>query len=115
MEDKKLSLGSFEEIVLLVVARLRDKAYGVPIRQMAEDATRQTVSIGAVYTTLERLEQKGLVTSRQGEPTAERGGRAKRYYDITGTGVQALNDAERARTMLREGLELGLRPAGGVA
>ena len=112
MADKQHYLGQFEEQVLLAVARLRDNAYGVPIRQAVEEATRRRTSIGAVYSTLERLEHKGFVSSRQGEPTPERGGRAKRYFKIEGTGIAALNEAERVRLALREGA--GLQPKGGL-
>lgn len=110
MGDKRPYLGEFEEMVLLAVMRLGSNAYGVTIRQTVEEATGRTTSVGAIYTTLERLEQKGFVSSRQGEPTAERGGRAKRYFKIEGAGAQALNDAERTRDVLRGGLQ----PAGGV-
>jgi PadR family transcriptional regulator, regulatory protein PadR len=101
MGDKKPYLGEFEELLLLAILRLRDNAYGMTIRQTVEEATGRSTSIGAIYTTLERLEQKGFISSRQGEPTPERGGRAKRYFAITGTGAQALADAQRARDLLR--------------
>jgi PadR family transcriptional regulator, regulatory protein PadR len=101
MGDDKLFLNGFEEIVLLAVLRLRDNAYGVTIRQAVDAATERTTSIGLIYTTLERLEVKGFVRSHQGDPTPERGGRAKRYFAITGAGAQALNDAQRARDVLR--------------
>jgi PadR family transcriptional regulator, regulatory protein PadR len=111
MGDQKPSyLGEFEELMLLAIMRLRDDAYGMKIRQALDEVTGRTTSIGAVYTTLERMEQKGFVTSRQGEATPERGGRAKKYFTITGAGSQALNDAQRARDLLRA----GLKPAGGV-
>jgi PadR family transcriptional regulator PadR len=110
MGEKKPYLGEFEELVLLAILRLRDNAYGMTIRQTVEEATGRSISIGAIYTTLERLEQKGFVSSRQGEPTPERGGRAKRYFKIEGTGMQALNEAQRVRELLRSGLQ----PAGGA-
>lgn len=110
MGDKQY-LGEFEELMLLAIVRLRDNAYGMTIRQTIDEVTGRTTSIGAVYTTLERMEQKGFVKSHQGEATPERGGRAKRYFELTGTGAQALNDAQRARDLLRG----GLKPAGGVA
>src|SRR5690349_13649977 len=84
MGDEMLSLGEFEEIVLLAVRHLGSNAYGVPIRQAVEEARGRTTSIGAVYTTLERLEQKGMVSSALGEATPQRGGRAKRYYHLEG-------------------------------
>jgi PadR family transcriptional regulator, regulatory protein PadR len=93
----RLYLGVFEEAVLLAVFHLRDNAYGVPIRRHLEEVTGRSTSIGSVYTTLERLEQKGYVSSRQGEATPERGGRAKRYFKIEGAGVVALNETRAMR------------------
>jgi PadR family transcriptional regulator, regulatory protein PadR len=90
-------LGRFEEIVLLALVRLRENAYGVPIRREIAERTGRDVSFGAVYTTLERLERKGYISSRVGEPTSERGGRAKRYFRIEAPGVRAL---ERSREMI---------------
>lgn len=113
MNDKKLYLGEFEEIVLLAVLRLGSNAYGVTIRQTVEEVAGRPTSIGAIYTTLERLEQKGFVSSWQGESTPERGGRAKRYFKIEGAGMQALNEAELIRALLRTGLS-GLQGAGGA-
>ena len=83
-------LGSLEHIVLLAVARLGTKAYGMTVRQEIEKRTGRDLSIGAVYATLERLERKGYVSSSIGEPTAERGGRAKRHFQIEAAGEQAL-------------------------
>ncbi len=80
MADKQQYLGEFEEIVLLAIMRLRDNAYGVTIWQTVEEVAERPTSIGAIYTTLERLEQKGFVSSWQGEPTAQRGGRAKTWW-----------------------------------
>jgi PadR family transcriptional regulator, regulatory protein PadR len=104
MSGKKY-LGEFEEIVLLAIVQLRDNAYGVSIRQTVEEATRRSTAIGATYSTLERLEQKGFISSRQGEPTPVRGGRAKRYYRLEGAGTQALAEAQRVRDVLRSGLQ----------
>ena len=84
-------LGRFEELVLMVLVRLRENAYGVTIRRELAERTGRDVSVGAVYTTLERLEVKGYVSSRMGEPTPERGGRAKRYFRIEAPGISALN------------------------
>jgi DNA-binding PadR family transcriptional regulator len=86
-------LGRFEEIVLLALVRLRENAYGVPIRREIAERTGRDVSFGAVYTTLDRLQRKGYVSSRMGDPTPERGGRAKRYFRIEAPGVRALNGA----------------------
>lgn len=110
-EQKPIYLGEFEELVLLAVMRCGDNAYGVTIRQTVSEVAERETALGAIYTTLERLEQKGMVSSRLGEPTAERGGRAKRYFRIEGAGVQALRDAQLRRGRLQEGLNLGL---GGV-
>jgi PadR family transcriptional regulator, regulatory protein PadR len=110
MADKQSYLGEFEEIVLLTIARLGETAYGVKIRQTVEEVAGRPTSIGAIYTTLERLEQKGFISSRQGEPTPERGGRAKRYFKIEGAGAQVLTEAERVRALLRSKLQ----PTGGA-
>jgi DNA-binding PadR family transcriptional regulator len=112
---KEKGLGEFEELLLLAVARLKDEAYGVPIMEMVESEAKRRASIGAIYTTLDRLEAKGFVASRQGEPTAERGGRAKRYFALTGSGVMALENAEAARARLRRGIDLGSFVPGGAA
>lgn len=77
MEKK---LGEFEQMVLLALLRLRENAYGSAVRVEIEKRTGREISIGALYTTLERLEKQGLVRSRIGEPTAERGGRRKKYF-----------------------------------
>ena len=100
-------LGEFEELVLLAIRQLGENAYGVTIRQMVKDVAERPTSIGAIYTTLDRLEEKGMITSRQGEATPERGGRAKRYFRLESMGVQALHDTERVRENLRNA---GLQP-----
>jgi DNA-binding PadR family transcriptional regulator len=100
------SLGEFEQIVLLAVLRLRDAAYGVSIRQEIAQRTDRDPASGALYTTLDRMEQKGLVKSRMGDPTPERGGRAKRYYTVTLSGNAALARAQNAYQRMLEGLEL---------
>lgn len=102
---KKFFLGQFEELVLLATLRLGNNAYGLTIRQTLEEAIQRSVSIGAVYATLDRLERKGLVDSWQGEATPERGGRAKRHFKISSTGVKALNDTNLARQKIYDGLE----------
>jgi PadR family transcriptional regulator, regulatory protein PadR len=88
--DEKLRLGDFEGVVLKCVHANGQNAYGVPIRQMAEEMVGRTVSIGAVYTTLDRLEEKGYVRSWEGEPDARRGGRRKRFYVVEGAGLRAM-------------------------
>lgn len=97
-------LGEFEQIVLLAVWRLDHDGYGVRIRQEIEARTGRPVTIGAVYATLERLARKGCVKPVMGEPTAARGGRAKRYYQITRTGTAALEDARRQLARMWQGL-----------
>lgn len=97
-------LGEFEEVVLLAVVRLNDTAYGVSLRRLIEEETGRSTSIGSVYTTLERLEQKGYISSRQGESTPERGGRAKRYYKIESPGIRALNETRTMRAKMWAGI-----------
>ena len=99
-------LGEFEQIVLLAILRLADGAYGVSIRQEIRERTGRSTVPGALYTTLDRLEQKGLVASRLGEPTPERGGRAKRYYDVTAAGLAAVERAQRSYQSLLQGLQI---------
>jgi DNA-binding PadR family transcriptional regulator len=82
----EIKLGEFEYLVLSAAARLRDDAYGAAIRQEIEGATELSCSIGALYTTLDRLEAKGLVETRMGEPTPQRGGRPKRMVRVTADG-----------------------------
>jgi PadR family transcriptional regulator, regulatory protein PadR len=97
-------LGSLEYIVLLALARLGPNAYGMTVRREIEARTGRNISIGAVYSTLERLEAKGYVSSFTGEPTAERGGRAKRHFEIEAAGHQALNASQNALKNMSEGL-----------
>lgn len=105
-------LGGFELLVLLALIRLGDAAYGVPIADAIEESSGREVAIGSVYITLDRLEAKGLVSSRLGEPTAERGGRAKTYFRITAKGLREVRQARR--TLI--GLWRGVRQLeGGVA
>lgn len=101
------SLGEFEQLVLLAVARLGNEGYGMTIRREIEERTGRSLSIGAVYTTLDRLEQKGHVRSRVGEPTAERGGRARRYFQLRESGARALRDARAVLTSMWQDLQLG--------
>jgi PadR family transcriptional regulator, regulatory protein PadR len=98
-------LGEFEELVLLAILRLDDNAYGTTIRQTVEEIGERFTSIGALYATLDRLEQKGFISSRQGEATPERGGRAKKYFKMEGTGLMALREADRIRKRLAAGIK----------
>jgi len=104
------SLGEFEQIVLLAVLRLGDEAYGVTILAEIAARTARNPSPGALYTTLHRMEDKGLVTVRDGSPTPERGGRAKRFVTVTRAGRTALASAQSAYRSLLEGLDLLTTP-----
>jgi PadR family transcriptional regulator PadR len=99
-------LGEFEHIVVLALLRLGDRAYGVTVRREIETRTARDVSIGAIYATLDRLEAKGYVKSRLGEPTSERGGRSKRFFQVTAQGLAALNRTHKALRSLNQGLNL---------
>ena len=104
MSDAPVILGEFEHIVLLAILRLGDKAYGVTIRNEIQEQTGREPAPGALYVTLERLEEKGLVTSTLGDPTPQRGGRAKRYVEVTAQGMAAVNQARACYLRLWEGL-----------
>lgn len=99
-------LGEFEELVLLTVCGLTDNAYGVTIKESLASETGRSASVGAIYATLDRLEKKGFVTSWTGGATTERGGRRKRYYRPTNSGIEAVTDARRVRENLWQGLDL---------
>ena len=101
-----VNLGEFEQLILLAILRLGAQAYGVTIRAELADRAGRTIAPGALYTALERLETKGFITSRMGEPTPQRGGRAKRYVTVTAAGVQALTRALQAYQQLLDGLDL---------
>jgi DNA-binding PadR family transcriptional regulator len=100
------NLGEFEQIVLLSILHLGETAYGVRVRAEIADHTGRSVAPGALYTTLDRLEDKGFVTSRVGDPTPERGGRAKRYYKVSASGLKAVKRAQNAYQSLLQGLEI---------
>jgi PadR family transcriptional regulator PadR len=99
-------LGEFEQIVLLAILRAGEGAYGVTVRAEIVACTNREPAPGALYTTLDRMEEKGLVTSRLGEPTPQRGGRAKRYFTVTATGLEAVSYAQRSYQRLLKGLRL---------
>jgi PadR family transcriptional regulator PadR len=101
----KPALGDFEQLVLLGVLRLDDGAYGAAIRQEIHERSGRDVSINAVYTTLDRLESKGLLRSWVGEPTAQRGGRRRKFYALRPTGLAALRLAYHAFRSMADGLE----------
>ena len=98
-------LGDFEQLILLALLRLGEDAYGVAIRREIEERTDRSISIGALYTTLQRMEGKGLVRSTIGDPTPERGGRRKKYYSLEADGSRALADSYRAWREMTSDLE----------
>jgi len=97
-------LGEFEYILISAAARLGEEAYGAAIRAQIEKTTGRICSIGALYTTLDRLEAKGLVTTWMGEATAQRGGRPKRMVGVTKQGAQAAAEFYRAIARVSRGL-----------
>ena len=99
-------LGDLEVLVLLALLRLRDDAYGVAIQREIADRTGQDVSFGSVYTALGRLQEKGLVTGKLGDPSPVRGGRRKKYFRVEAAGKQALRDSLRAIRAMSRGLGL---------
>lgn len=101
-------LGEFEQLILLSLARLGEDAYGVTIRQMLEERTGRQPSFGAIYSTLRRLEAKGLVRSFLGDPEPVRGGKAKKHVVLTPRGRAAMREAHTAVVRMAEGVA-GLR------
>jgi len=99
------SLGGFEEVVLLAVMRLGAESYGVTIRREIEERTGRDISLGAIYPTLDRLEDKGLVTSWMGEPTGERGGRSRRHFQLLPAGREALRRSHKEMAAMWAGFE----------
>ena len=104
-KSRTSALGDFEQLVLLGVLRLDADAYGAAIRQEIHARSGRDVSINAVYTTLDRLEAKGLLRSWVGEPTPQRGGRRRKFYGLRPAGIAALRHAYRAFTAMADGLE----------
>ena len=98
-------LGAFEQLVMTAILTLRDDAYGVTIHARVEELSRpKAVSLGAVYVTLDRLEDKGLVSSWLSDPTPERGGRAKRYYRLEALGERALQESAATAKRIWDGI-----------
>ena len=97
-------LTDFELMIMLAVLRLRDGAYGVPIAREIEDTAGRSVTLAAVYLALDRLEEQGLVTSSLGDPTPERGGRAKKFFTVTASGLRAVRTTQRAFVALWRGI-----------
>jgi len=102
-------LGPFEHLLLLALAHLGDDAYTVSIRSFLEDATGRSVSPGAIYTALTRLERRGVVSSRFGDPTPERGGKRKKYFRLEPPGVAAVREAQHQLSRLGKALAPKLR------
>ena len=94
---KGSNLGEFQEIVMLSIMILDENAYGVSIQDDVSERTGRPISRGALHTALTRLEEKGLIKSAYGEPTAERGGRRKRYYQVSDKGLSALREIKALR------------------
>jgi PadR family transcriptional regulator, regulatory protein PadR len=93
------------------VARLGDDAYGLAVRRDVSDRTRRDYSVGAIYTTLDRLEKKGFVVSRTTDPTPVRGGRARRQFKATAAGLRAIRSAERVARSIWAGISTSTNPA----
>lgn len=98
------SLGATDLTILLALLRLGDDAYGVTIAREIEHATGRTVALASVYATLDRLVERGLAVSELGEPTAERGGRAKKYFRVTGRGLRQVRAAKQSLVRLWSGV-----------
>jgi PadR family transcriptional regulator, regulatory protein PadR len=103
-EMPRTALSEFELMVLLAVMRLEKQGYGVPISEEIEIQTGRDVALSSVYAALERLLNKGFATSSMGQPTEERGGRAKQYFQITPEGIQALRNTRTALIKLWSGI-----------
>ena len=99
-------MGEFEQLVLLAILRLGNDAYGMEVREEIERRTGREISYGAVYTTLDRLEGKGFASHRLGEATAERGGRARKYFRVEPAGREALRSTRAVVAVMSEGVTL---------
>lgn len=97
-------LGEFEHLVLLAVLRLGDDAYGMRVRRELAERTSRDTTIGAVYATLDRLQDKGLIAATVGDPTPERGGRARKTFHLTASGIAAVNRSQRELDRMTDGL-----------
>lgn len=111
----KKPLGEFEQLLMFALLELGDDAYGRTVRQAVEERAGRQVSPGAVYTALERLEARDLVSSRRGESTPERGGRRKKYYRLEPEGAAALKESYERLTRMAEGLTPKLAELAGRA
>ena len=97
---KHTQLGEFEELVLLLVGSLNENAYSISIKKELQERTKRSPSIGALHSALNRLEKKGFIDSHEGGATSERGGRRKRFYQITAFGRKALDQSYELRSSL---------------
>ena len=104
------SLGTLELAALLAVARLGEGAYGLAVRHDLSERTGRDHSVGAIYTTLQRLEDKGLLTSYASDPLPVRGGRSRRHFKLTGAGARALREAERQAASMWSSVGARIRP-----
>jgi DNA-binding PadR family transcriptional regulator len=104
-------LGELEQVVMLATLRVGDDAYAVAIQDALRKGTGRDLTLGAIHKTLVRLEAKGMVRSRMGAAEPVRGGRAKRYYQLTPAGLKALRAAINALRRLARGLDVGLEPS----
>ena len=104
MAARNAALSNFELMVMLVLIRLGNEAYGVPISEELEAECGHDVAVGSVYAALDRLQNRGYVASNVGDPTPERGGRAKRYFKITGKGLEVVHETQQTLMRLWKGL-----------
>jgi PadR family transcriptional regulator PadR len=103
-------LGEFEQVVVLAVLRMKGDGYGMSVRREIESRTGRSVSIGAVYATLDRLEGKGYLASSEGDSTPVRGGRARRLYEVPAAGIAALRESREMLDKMLDGVELDPDP-----
>lgn len=99
---KGTNLGEFQEVVMLSIMILGENAYGVTIQSEIQKRMNRNISRGALHTALTRLDEKGYIQSKQGDPTPERGGRRKRYYEVTASGISALKESKELKQQMWE-------------
>lgn len=104
-DDQPTNLGDFELFVMLAVVRIGEEAYSRTIREAIEERTGRRVARGALYVTLDRLRDKGFLRSWKGEPRAERGGKARRHYEVTPEGLEAVRTSQAMIRSMWEGLD----------
>lgn len=102
-------LGEFEEFTLLAVRALGDNTYAVPVQQYVEKVTARTVSLGSIYAALARLEHKGFLRSSMSEAVAQRGGKSRRVYTVTSSGLRTARDLHRVRERIWNAIAQGAR------